>query len=427
MKILLTAFLLLLAPALLSAAITVAPGELEQALAEAPDGAHLVLEAGVHEGSFRIERPVTLTAREGAVIDGNGQGHLLWIDAPDVAIEGLHLRNGGANLTDMDAAIYTTRNATGVQLVGNRIEARGFGIWLHGSNEARVESNRISGDILLRHQDRGNGIHLFNTQRSLVKDNVVWETRDGIYIDFSHNNRLEGNHLHTQRYGVHYMNSNDNEVVGNRTWNNRAGFALMQSRRLIIVGNHAEGDEGYGFLIHDLQDSTITDNTAIAITASTNPRTGTPIRGSEGKAMFVYNSQFNSFRRNHLERTDIGIHLTAGSENNEVYENALINNRSQVMYVATRDQEWSIDGRGNYWSDYMGWDMGGDGIGDVPHEPNDAVDRLFWTYPMARILMNSPAIQLLRWVQREFPVLRPSGVRDSAPLMRPAAQLEPSS
>ena len=422
MKGFLTALLSLLCPGLYAAAISVAPGELEEALADAPDGAVMAIQPGVHTGNFRIEKPVTLIGEEGAIVDGGGQGHILWIDAPDVTIRNLHLRNSGVNLTDTDAAIYTTRDATGVRLIDNRIEARGFGIWLHGSHEALVEGNHISGDITLRHQDRGNGIHLFNTRHSLVKNNVVWETRDGIYIDFSHNNRLEGNHLHSQRYGVHYMNSNDNEVVGNRSWNNRAGFALMQSRRLDIIGNHSEGDEGYGFLINDMQDSTITDNTAIAITASTNPRTGTPIRGSEGKAMFIYNSQFNTFRRNHLERTDIGIHLTAGSENNEIHENALINNRSQVMYVATRKQEWSIDGRGNYWSDYIGWDLAGDGIGDVPHEPNDAVDRLFWTYPMARILMNSPAVQLLRWVQREFPVLRPPGVTDSAPLMRPAPQ-----
>ncbi|WP_258868224.1 hypothetical protein [Alkalilimnicola ehrlichii] len=62
--------------------------------------------------------------------------------------------------------------------------------------------------------------------------------------------------------------------------------------------------------------------------------------------------------------------------------------------------------------------MSGDGIGDTPYEPNDAVDRLLWKYPLAKVLMNSPAIQVLRWAQRQFPVFRPQGVRDSAPLMR---------
>jgi len=54
----------------------------------------------------------------------------------------------------------------------------------------------------------------------------------------------------------------------------------------------------------------------------------------------------------------------------------------------------------------------------VAYEPNDAVDKLLWRYPSARLLMHSPAIEMLRWVQREFPVLRPQGVKDSYPLMR---------
>ena len=101
-----------------------------------------------------------------------------------------------------------------------------------------------------------------------------------------------------------------------------------------------------------------------------------------------------------------------------IYGNAFIGNRVQVKYVATRHQEWSQRGRGNYWSDYIGWDLDSDGVGDHPYEPNDAVDKLLWKYPIARVLMNSPAVETLRWVQQQFPVLRPQGVRDSYPLMQ---------
>ena len=86
--------------------------------------------------------------------------------------------------------------------------------------------------------------------------------------------------------------------------------------------------------------------------------------------------------------------------------------------MAGRTQEWSADGRGNYWSDYLGWDRNADGIGDVAYEPNDKVDQLMWMDPQVQLLMTSPAIELLRWVQRAFPVTRPPGVRDSFPLMR---------
>jgi len=40
--------------------------------------------------------------------------------------------------------------------------------------------------------------------------------------------------------------------------------------------------------------------------------------------------------------------------------------------------------------------------------------------------MDSPAIIILRWVQRQFPILKPPGVKDSFPLMlEPKAVLAP--
>jgi nitrous oxidase accessory protein len=37
---------------------------------------------------------------------------------------------------------------------------------------------------------------------------------------------------------------------------------------------------------------------------------------------------------------------------------------------------------------------------------------------MAKILMNSPAVQVLRWAQSGFPGLHPGGIIDTAPLMK---------
>jgi len=34
-----------------------------------------------------------------------------------------------------------------------------------------------------------------------------------------------------------------------------------------------------------------------------------------------------------------------------------------------------------------------------------------------KMIMDSPAILILRWVQRQFPVLKPPGIKDSFPLM----------
>jgi nitrous oxidase accessory protein len=110
--------------------------------------------------------------------------------------------------------------------------------------------------------------------------------------------------------------------------------------------------------------------------------------------------------------------VTAGSENNRLWANRFEDNRLQVKYVQSLAQEWSERGRGNFWSDYLGWDLDADGTGDIPFRPNDGVDVLLWKYPSARNLMTSPSVLLMRYVQRAFPVFTPPAVQDSHPLMK---------
>ena len=88
-----------------------------------------------------------------------------------------------------------------------------------------------------------------------------------------------------------------------------------------------------------------------------------------------------------------------------------------MKYVGTRDHDWSENGRGNYWSDHAAFDANGDGIADTVYRPNDIVDRILWTQPAAKLLTGSPAVQLLRWTQSQFPALLPGGIVDTAPLM----------
>jgi nitrous oxidase accessory protein len=390
-------------------------------LARAGDGDTVRLAAGLYRGNLIIDRSIRLLGEPGAVLDGGGQGDVLRVRAPKVLIQGLEIRNSGHDLTAMNAGIFVEAGAEGVEIRDNDLDGNAFGIWLDGSPGPRVIGNRIRGEPGRRSQDRGNGIHLYAVRKGLVAENEIWETRDGIYIDTSQDNRLDANVLHDLRYGIHYMYSYRNEVTRNRTYRTRTGYALMQSRHLTVTGNRSEKDGNYGILLNYITYSRIAGN---SVTGTRHGQAfvtgGADVLGAEGKALFIYNSAFNEITGNRLQGADIGIHLTAGSENNRIHGNAFVDNRTQVKYVANREQEWSLRGRGNYWSDYLGWDLDSDGIGDRPYEPNDAIDKLLWKYPIARVLMNSPAVETLRWVQTQFPVLRPQGVRDSHPLMRPA-------
>lgn len=342
------------------------------------------------------------------------------ISPPDVTLRGLTIVNSGRNLTHMNAGIFVERGAERVTIRDNRLDNNAFGIWLDACKGPRVIGNKVHGIPEIRSQDRGNGIHLYSVTEAEIRGNEIWETRDGIYIDTSQNNVLADNLLHDLRYGVHYMYSYSNKVIGNRTYNTRTGYALMQSKYLTVLDNESDRDSNYGMLMNYITYSTIAGNRVHDVQEGTGYVTGgDSVTGAEGKAIFIYNSQFNEIRDNLFADSDIGIHLTAGSEDNTVFGNSFLRNRVQVKYVATRDQDWSHEGRGNFWSDYLGWDLDADGIGDKQYEPNDAVDHLLWKYPIARILMSSPAIETLRWVQEQFPVLKPQGVRDSAPLMLP--------
>ncbi|WP_256666359.1 MULTISPECIES: nitrous oxide reductase family maturation protein NosD [unclassified Pseudomonas] len=381
------------------------------------DGAqHWRLPAGQYQGSFSIDQPMQLTCEPGATFQGQGQGNGLLINAPDVTVQGCTFLDWGHDLTAMNAAVFIQSKAHGALIKNNHLQGPGFGIWVDGTADVSLIDNQIQGDPTIRSQDRGNGIHLYAVHGAKVIGNQVRDARDGIYIDTSNGNLLQGNTLEDLRYGIHYMFANDNQVLGNITRRTRTGYALMQSRKLTVIGNRSEQDENYGILMNYITYSTLRDN---FVSEVRDGSTGdTMITGAEGKALFIYNSLFNSIEHNHFERSAVGIHLTAGSEDNRIADNAFVGNQRQVKYVATRLQEWSVEGRGNYWSDYLGWDRNNDGLGDVAYEPNDNVDRLLWLYPQVRLLMNSPGIELLRWVQRAFPVMKSPGVMDSHPLMK---------
>lgn len=391
---------------------------LSKRLQNAKNGDVFNLSKGEYFGNFTIDRSITINCQNVAQINGNHQKDTLRIKASNVIIKNCSIINWGDNLTDMNAGIFIEKTANNIQIKDNHLQGDTFGIWLDSAKNALIVNNQIKGNTSIRSQDRGNGIHLFSVSNALVKNNEVWHTRDGIYIDTSNNNKLVNNTLHDLRYGIHYMYSYHNRIEGNHTYNTRTGYALMQSKYLTVINNLSENDSNYGILMNYIVNSTISGNQVINTKQPLGVNGERALYGAEGKAFFVYNAPFNTLTNNLIKKCDIGIHLTAGSEGNKIFGNYFVNNRRQVKYVANRKVEWSLEGKGNFWSDYQGWDRDSNGIGDEAFEPNDGIDKILWKYPSANILINSPAIQTLRWVQKAFPVLKSPGITDSFPSMK---------
>jgi nitrous oxidase accessory protein len=401
---LLSLLALMLPLALHAATWTVRPGEaIQPVLDRAAAGDVVEVQRGRYAGNLRITKPLTLRGLQRPTISGALQGDTIRVTAPDVTIEGLIVRDSGSSLLEQNAGIYITPGSHRATVRRCDLVYNLFGLWIQKANDVRVEHNLIVGKRDHGSSQRGNGVQLYDTTGARIEHNHISFVRDALYVDVSHHAVFRGNRLHHSRYGTHYMNSYHNLWEDNDSYLNRGGLALMEVRDQVVRNNRAWGNTDHGIMLRTLQDSVIENN----------------VVAGNARGFFIYDVEYVQLRSNLVVDNQVGVHLSAGSTRNRVEGNDFVGNREQVRYVGARDEVWGAES-GNHWSNYLGWDRDGDGRGDVRYEANDLVDRLVWQHPSARLLLASPAVQALRLVGQQFPVLRVPGVVDPKPRMRPA-------
>ena len=383
---------------------------LAAAIETADPGDVLRLGPGEYAGPIVIRKPVTLDAAQGAVVKGDGKASVITVEAADVTIRGLEVTGSGLKLDELDAGIFLSKTAQRALVEKNLLKNNLVGVYVHGAADAIVRDNVIIGRSDLRLAEAGNGVHVWNAPGAKIIGNDIQYGRDGVYVISSRKNVFRDNRMRDLRYAVHYMYTHDSEVSGNVSIGNHAGFAIMYSDRLKVTDNFSTGDRDRGLFLNYANMSDISANI---------------VKAAPEKCVFLYNANKNRFHDNWFESCEIGIHFTAGSERNRISGNAFVGNKTQVKYVGTRHLDWSDEGRGNYWSDNPAFDLNGDGLADTAYKPNDLIDEVLWLNPSAKILLNSPAVQVVRWAQAQFPAIQPGGVIDSAPLMKPPVIAEP--
>lgn len=404
MKTFAAAWLFLLGWPVLAAEWQVAPGaSIAAAVLAAKAGDTVKVARGQYDEHLVIDKPLRLIGVDRPTLSGGERGDVIRVKSPDVLIEGFIIRDSGADLTAQNAGIYVEPGSHRVTVRNNVLVYNLFGVWLEKLQNPEVSGNLIAGKRDLSSARRGNGIQLYNTSGARIIGNHISFARDGIYVDVSHFAVFRGNRMHHLRYGSHYMNSNDNLWEDNESYLNRGGLALMEVRRQTVRNNRAWGNSDHGIMLRTITDSVIENN----------------VVAGNGRGFFIYDAEYNVLKGNRVIGNRVGAHVWAGSINNEVDGNDFIQNQEQVRYVASRDEVWGKK-QGNYWSNYAGWDSSGDGVGDVPYEANDMVDRLTWKHPLVKLLLNSPAVHSLRLIARQFPLLRSPSIVDPQPRMQPS-------
>jgi nitrous oxidase accessory protein len=354
--------------------------------------------SGEYRERIRITKSVQLKGIDDPVLINNG-GISIEIAARGAQVEGFTIKDECTDSDVNSAGVYIAKGADGAVVRNNRILNAMHAVWSVSARGITVERNVIQGRKNLDRNYRGNGIYLTDSQEATVVGNTMDLCRDGIYLEVTHDGKYIENEIKNSRYGIHTMWADRSVFTGNKVTENLVGMAIMYSKQSVVTDNIAAGNQTHGLLLNQATRSTIEGNTMIG----------------NSKGVFYYNSVFNTLVSNLIMNNSLGLHNTGGSMDNTVERNSFINNEVQVKFIAGRNQRWD----GNYWSDYLGWDMKGTGVGDQPYETNTVVDHIFWRYPAAKLLYASASFQFLWVLEKQFPLMKVPRVMDTKPVMVP--------
>ncbi len=385
--------------------------DLAAALAAAQPGDAIIVPAGVYPGPLKIDKSITLEGRGWPVIEGAGAGDVITISAPDVVLRGFVIRNSGASLDHEDAGV--TGLAPRLTIENNRLEDVLFGIYLKDAPGSIVRGNFVRGKDL-EMGVRGDGLRLWYCANSLVEDNHVQDSRDMI-VWFSSNTTVRGNVVERSRYGLHFMVNTNDVAENNILRENSVGIYLMYGDDYTVRHNllyNNRGPSGYGLALKDVNGAILEGNFIVANRVGVY-NDNSPLNPE--KTLTVHNNLF--------AYNDIGLMYLPLVQRNTFVDNVFQENGEQVAITGEgelKGNHWSSNGRGNYWSDYAGFDANNDAIGDLPYKSQSLYEDLMDTYPELRLFQLSPATDAIDLAAKAFPIFQPRpNMADDHPLMTP--------
>jgi nitrous oxidase accessory protein len=371
-------------------------------VALAADYDTLLIKKGTYkEFNILIDKPLTLLGVNYPVIDGEERGEIIRIVSDNVTLDGLFIINVGTSYTTDYAAIRVVRSKN--FLIQNVVlEKLFFGIYLEKSNHGKVYHNKIIGDAVDEYNS-GNGIQLWYSHNIEVDHNIVQGVRDGIYLEFSDHITINNNEsTNNLRYGLHFMFSNDDVYTNNTFERNGAGVAVMFSKRIKMIGNTFRqnwGTAAFGMLLKEINDADIVGNTFEENTIGIN---------IEGSNRIVY-------KNNNFVNNGWAIKVLGACYTNSFINNNFLYNSFDISYNSKlNDNKFEK----NYWSNYTGYDLDKDGIGDVPYRPVKLFSYIVNRTPETIVLLRSLFMDIIDFSEKVSPVFTPDDLLDEMPLMK---------
>lgn len=381
--------------------LVVRPGaSIQDTVNKATEGATILVEKGQYNGNLKIDKAIHLKGEKGTVIAGDGEGHVIEIKAPNVTIENFIIEKSGRKDTDAGIWVESSNNF----IKNNVLKEIQYGIYIQKGRQNRIENNEITG-YDGHFSTKGNGVHLFYAEDTELINNVIQQVQDGVYFDFAVNSTLQGNHVEGCRYGYHIMYAKQGLLLDNVSTKNVTGLMIMDAKNFTITGNTITENldyRGHGILIFDSDKIELTNNRV------TFNNTGVSLQDARDCKI-----EQNVFAGNY-----VGLDLKDKNERNTMINNNFIGNIVQTK-IFTYVEPMDLNGRGNYWDDYSGMDLNGDGIGEIPYESGKLFDKLVEENPTLQFFFESPTIKLWSSIEKIFPAFSGEKGMDRYPYVQP--------
>jgi len=375
---------------------------LSDGIAQAKDFDTIVVKKGTYkEHNVIVNKPLTIIGENYPIIDGELKGEIITIISDNVTVDGLFIINVGNSYT-ADYAAIRVKNSKNFLIQNLVLEKLFFGIYIEKSRDGKVFHNKIIGEALEEYNS-GNGIQLWYSKNIQIEHNFVQHVRDGIYLEFSDFCTIKNNvSALNVRYGLHFMFSNDDLYEDNTFENNGAGVAVMFSKRIKMFNNTFKenwGTASYGLLLKEINDAEIKGNIFEDNTIGIN------VEGSNR-----INYKHNTFKENGW-----AIKVKGACYTNIFTENNFLYNSFDIAYNSkVNDNEFDK----NYWSNYTGYDLDKNGIGDVPYRPVKLFSYIVNRTPETIILLRSMFIDIIDFSEKVSPVFTPDDLLDNNPQIK---------
>ncbi len=398
---------LLLAASLSAASRTVGAEEALTSIGEAmkvsAPGDTIFIQPGTYrEETIYIDKPLVIIGRDYPVIDGMNKGYILEVRSDSVTVKGLMLINVQKSYTKAYSAIHVYGSKNFV-IEDNKLRNSFFGILIERSKNGLIRGNKVIGNAVTE-QSSGNGIHAWHSDRLTISDNHVEGMRDGIYLEFVNKSEIVGNlSRNNVRYGLHFMFSNDDRYLQNRFENNGAGVAVMFSKRIDMRQNEFAlnwGSASYGLLLKEILEGEIVDNTFHRNTIGIS---------ADGASKIT-------FSHNNFDNNGWAIRFHGACYDNDIKENNFRHNALDISYKGPMNG--NVFDR-NYWSEYAGYDLDNNNVGDVPYRPVKLFSYVVNKTPETIILLRSLFVDIINFSEKVSPIMTPDKLKDNRPLMKP--------